>query len=79
MKEGEEGWLFSCDHDGRIRDFVVGHQNEETARCAVQTSDPTITDLCFVSKKRVPWSLIRMFGLAGGGAWEWNQGESDRG
>jgi hypothetical protein len=71
MKEGEEGWRFWCDHDGRIRDFVVGHQDEETARRAVQTYDPTVTDLDFVSKERVPWSLIRMFGLAGGGAREW--------
>jgi hypothetical protein len=74
MKKGKEGWRFWCDHDGRIRDFVVGHQDEEAARRAVQTYDPSITDLCFVSKARVPWSLIRMFGVAGGGVREWDFG-----
>jgi hypothetical protein len=70
----EEGWRFWVEHNGRIRDLLVGghHQNEESARRAVQTDDPTITDLNFVSKARVPWSLIRLFGLAGGGVREWN-------
>ena len=32
MKEGEEGWLFSCDHDGCIRDFVVGSPTPTSMR-----------------------------------------------
>ena len=32
MKEGEEGWLFSCDHDGCIRDFVVGSSTPTSMR-----------------------------------------------
>jgi hypothetical protein len=70
-ERSKQGWRFWCDHDGRIRDFVVGHQDEEAAKRAVQTYDPSITDLCFVSKSRVPWSLIRMFRLTGGGVREW--------
>jgi hypothetical protein len=59
----QKGWRFWCDHNGRIRNFVVGHRDEETARRAIQTFEPAITDLNFVSKARVPWSLIRMFGF----------------
>jgi hypothetical protein len=61
----EQGWLFACDHHGRICLFLVGHQDEGTARRAVQTYDAAITDLNFVSKSRVPWSLIRLAGADG--------------
>jgi hypothetical protein len=67
----EEGWQFWVDHNGRIRQFMVGHPDEETARRAVQTYDPTITDLNFVSKAHLPGDLIARLGLAGKGV-EWN-------
>jgi hypothetical protein len=67
----KEGWEFYCDDNGRTRRFMVGEENEETAKRAVQTFAPELTDLNFVSKSRVSWHLIEQLGLIGKGA-EWN-------
>ena len=63
----KEGWQFWCNHNGRIRQFIVGHENEETAKGAIQTYDPTINNLNFVSKSRVSWELIEQLDLNGRG------------
>ena len=67
----EQGWLFTCDENGRERRFLVGHQDEETARGIVRSDHPEITDLNFVSAVSVPWSLIQL-GNAEGRAKEWS-------
>jgi hypothetical protein len=64
------GWEFWINHNGRIRQFIVAHENEETARGIVETLDPNVTGLNFVSKQHMPWNVIEMLGLAEGAALE---------
>jgi hypothetical protein len=37
MEQEKQGWQFWCNDNGRIRQFMVGHEDEQTARlaCAV--------------------------------------------
>jgi hypothetical protein len=69
--EDKHGWQFWYNDNGRIRQFMVGHENEETAKRAIQTHDPNLTDLNCVTSSRVSWDLIALLGLVGTGI-EWN-------
>jgi hypothetical protein len=71
MEQEKQGWQFWCNDNGRIRQFMVGHEDEQTARLAVQTHDPHLTDLNFVSKSRLPWNVVELLNLVGRGI-EWN-------
>lgn len=60
------GWEFWINDNGRIREFIVGHENEELAKLIIQTRYPKLTFLNFVSKQRIPWAVIEMLKLDGG-------------
>ncbi len=66
----EPGWIFwIAQHDGRIRNFTVGEENEDAAKLAIQTADPSVTFLNFVSKLRAPADLIKKLKLTGPLQW----------
>ncbi len=67
----QPGWIFYFEHEGRIRNFIVGEENEDAAKLAIQRDHPGITFLSFVSHQRAPAELIRFLGLAGGKTMEW--------
>jgi hypothetical protein len=66
--------MFFIEHNGRLRHFMVGAEDEETAKLAVQQLDPTVNFLNFVSKMRAEARLINMLGLTGGKVMEWLPG-----
>jgi hypothetical protein len=71
MSQEKMGWIFWVDHNGTIRNFTVGVENEDAAKLAIQGRYPDVTFLNFVSKQLAPWHLIEFLGLAEGKAMEW--------
>jgi hypothetical protein len=68
----QPGWIFWIEHDGRVRNFTVGEENEDAAKLAIQRDYPDVTFLNFVSKQRAPAELVKFLRLTGGRTIEWN-------
>jgi hypothetical protein len=67
----EPGWIFWVENDGRIRNFIVGEENEDAAKLAIQREHLDINFLNFISKQRAPAELIKFLKLTGGKVMEW--------
>jgi hypothetical protein len=66
----ESGWQIKCMEGSRCRIYLAaGYKDAQTAFGAVVRHNPAITEL--VSMTAMPASLIRMFGLTGGGVKAW--------
>jgi hypothetical protein len=69
------GWSFYVNDRGRFRNFMIGEENEETAKLILQSQFPHINFLNFETKERVRADVIKMLGLTDGKGCEWSMGD----
>jgi hypothetical protein len=66
-----DGWSFYINDGGKIRNFMIGEQDQTKAQLILQAQFPHINFLDFVSKERIKAELVDMLGLTGGKGVEW--------
>jgi hypothetical protein len=76
MAKGD-GHSFYVVDNGQIRNFMVGEEDEETAKLILQSQFPHINFLDFVAKELVGGEVIKMLGLTGGKGCEWIMGDTN--